>query len=152
MFSPLIANILHSVITPIPKYRKLTEQKKKKKRHLLEYIYFNSVLAWFEQRWEYRVLQAVDSQICISETKSWLLNLGARATIHFLPESKMPDQSHRDGKYCHPRNCGRQEGYSPSKYYKYQFSKRVRAPPSNQRSSVSVLEQRSSSLNTQQAA
>ena len=113
------------------------ESWQKEKRHLLEYIYFNPMLAWFEQRWECQLLNAVDNQICISETKSWLLNLRTRATIHFLPESKMPDQGHRDEKHCRPRNCGWQDGYGPSKYYKYQFSRRVRAVPGNQQSSMS---------------
>lgn len=64
------------------------------------------MLAWFEQRWEYRLLKAVDNKICIPGAKSWLLNLVERDTVHFLPESKMPNQGHRDRKYCCPGNCG----------------------------------------------
>lgn len=88
-----------------------------------------------------RWFKAADNKVCIPGSKSWLLNLVERSTIHFPPESKMPNQGHRDRKYCFPRNCGWQDGYSPGEYREYQFPGRAVAPPSNQQSSVNFLEQ-----------
>lgn len=46
------------------------------------------MLAWFEQRWEYRLLKAVDNKICIPGAKNWLLNLMERAISIFYQKAK----------------------------------------------------------------